>query len=67
MINKLITGFIEHFSTEIKDNTKIDLILKPIISLLYNKLHIYINASVSLYFLLLFICILNLIILLFKN
>ena len=67
MINKLITGFIEHFSTEIKDNTKIDLILKPIISLLYNKLHIYINAAVSLYFLLLFICILNLVILLFKN
>jgi hypothetical protein len=67
MINKLINGFIEHFSTEIKDNTKIDLILKPIINLLYNKLHIYINAIVSLYFLLLFICILNLIILLFKN
>jgi hypothetical protein len=67
MINKLITGFIEHFSTEIKDNTKIDLILKPIINLLYNKLHIYINAAVSLYFLLLFICILNLVILLFKN
>jgi hypothetical protein len=67
MIGKLISGIVEHFSTEIQDNSKIDLILKPIISLLYAKLYIYINACISLYFIILFICILNLIILLFKN
>lgn len=67
MINKLITGFVEHFSTEIKDTTKIDQILKPLMAMLYSKLYIYINAIISLYFLLLFVCILNLIIILFKN
>jgi len=67
MINKLISGIVEHFSTEIKDHTKIDIILKPIISILYSKLQLYINTGISLYFLLLFVCILNLIILLFKN
>jgi len=67
MINKLISGIVEHFSTEIKDNSKIDIILKPIISILYSKLQLYINTGISLYFLLLFVCILNLIILLFKN
>ena len=67
MINKLISGFVEHFSSEITDTTKIDYILKPVMSLLYNKFQIYINAGISLYFLLLFICILNLIILLFKK
>jgi hypothetical protein len=67
MINKLLSGILEHFSSEITDTTKIDLILKPIMSLLYNKFHIYINAGISLYFVLLFISILNLIILLFKK
>lgn len=67
MINKLISGVVEHLSTEIKDNNKIDILLKPIISLLYSKFQIYINAGISLYFLLLFVCLLNLIILLFKN
>jgi hypothetical protein len=67
MINKLISGFVEHFSTEIKDNQKIDIILKPIISALYSKMQIYINTGISLYFLLLFISILILIIILFKN
>ncbi len=67
MINKLITGLVEHLSTEIQNNNKIDLLIKQIISLLYNKFHIYINIGISLYFLLLFITLLNLIILLFKN
>jgi hypothetical protein len=49
MINKLISGIVEHFSTEIKDNTKIDLILKPIISILYSKLQLYINTGISLW------------------
>jgi len=67
MINKLITGLVEHLSTEIQTNSKIDLLIKQIISLLYNKFQIYINIGISLYFLLLFITLLNLIILLFKN
>jgi hypothetical protein len=67
MINKFISGIVEHLSTEIKDTSKIDLILKPLISSIYSKSYIYINAIISLYFLLLFICLLNLIILLFKN
>ncbi len=67
MINKLITGLIEHLSTEIQNNNKIDLLIKQITSLLYNKMHVYINVGISLYFLLLFITLLNLIILLFKN
>ena len=67
MINKLISGIVEHFSTEIKDNQKIDILLKPIISSLYLKMQVYINTGISLYFLLLFVCILNLIIILFKN
>jgi len=67
MINKLISGIVEHFSTEIKDNQKIDILLKPIISSLYSKTQVYINTGISLYFLLLFISILNLIIILFKN
>ena len=67
MINKLITGIVEHFSSEITDTNKIDLILKPIINIIYSKYQIYINAGISLYFLLLFISILNLIITLIKN
>jgi|UniRef100_A0A6C0H0Y0 hypothetical protein len=67
MINKLITSLVEHLSTEIQNNNKIEAILKPILTLLYSKIHIYINVGISLYFLLLFICILNLILLLFKN
>lgn len=67
MINKLISGLVEHFSTEIQNNNKIDILLKPIISSLHTKLQVYINTGISLYFLLLFICLLNLIILLFKN
>ena len=67
MINKLISGFVEHFSTEIQNNSNLDIIIKQIISLLYGKFQIYINTGVSLYFLMLFICILNLIISLFKN
>jgi hypothetical protein len=67
MLNKLINGIVEHLSTEIKDNSKIDLILKPIMSTLYSKTQVYINTGISLYFLLLFISILNLIIILFKN
>jgi hypothetical protein len=67
MINKLISGVVEHLSTEMKDNSKFDLILKPIISILHSKFSVYINAGISLYFILLFICLLNLIILLFKN
>ncbi len=67
MINKLISGFVEHFSTEIQNNTKLDLLIKQVISLLYSKFQIYINAGISLYFLLLFICLLNLVIILFKN
>lgn len=67
MINKLISGLMEHFSSEITDTNKIDIILKPVISILYSKYQIYINAGISLYFLLLFICILNLIITLIKN
>ena len=66
MINKLISGVVEHLSTEIKNNSNLDLIIKQIISHLYYKFQIYINAGVSLYFLLLFICLLNLIITLFK-
>jgi hypothetical protein len=67
MINKLISGVVEHLSTEIQSNSNLDLIIKQIISFLYNKFQIYINAAISLYFLILFICILNLIIILFKN
>lgn len=67
MINKLISGVVEHLSTEIKNNSNLDLIIKQIISILYYKFQIYINAGISLYFLLLFICLLNLIITLFKN
>jgi hypothetical protein len=67
MINKLISGVVEHFSTEIQNNSNLDLIIKQIISFLYSKFQIYINAAISLYFLILFICILNLIIILFKN
>jgi hypothetical protein len=67
MINKLISGILEHFSSEITDTSKIDLILKPVMNILYSKYQIYINAAISLYFLLLFISILNLIISLIKN
>ena len=67
MINKLISGIVEHLSTEIQNNNKIEIIIKQISSLLYNKFHIYINIGISLYFLLLFVTLLNLIILLFKN
>jgi hypothetical protein len=66
MINKLISGIVEHFSSELTDTNKIDLILKPIMNILYNKYQIYINAGISLYFILLFISILNLIIILIK-
>ena len=66
MINKLISGIVEHFSSEITDTNKIDLILKPVMNILYNKYQIYINAGISLYFILLFIIILKLIIILIK-
>jgi hypothetical protein len=67
MINKLISGVIEHFSTEIQNNSKLDQIIKQVLSILYSKFQIYINALISLYFILLFICLLILILILFKN
>ena len=46
MINKLITSLVEHLSTEIQNNNKIEAILKPILTLLYSKIHIYINVGI---------------------
>jgi hypothetical protein len=68
MISKLISGVFEHFSTEIQNNnSKLDLIINKVTSFMYTKCQVYINTCISLYFVLLFICLLNLIINLFKN